>query len=55
MQSELVSQLYRHDILESLLSESDQIALRRKEAADMLDALTKASHIIGEVRETHVW
>lgn len=37
LQSELVSQLYKHEMLEGLLSESEQIALRRKEAAEMLD------------------
>lgn len=26
-----------------------------KEAAEMLDALQKASQIISEIRETHVW
>jgi hypothetical protein len=78
MQSELVSQLYKQEMLETLLSESEQTALRRKEAAEMLDvclcviyfcqicsflylfqlhfqALTRASQIISEVRETHVW
>ena len=27
----------------------------RKEAAEMLEALQKASQIISEIRETHVW
>uniref|UniRef100_A0A915HUU1 GED domain-containing protein n=1 Tax=Romanomermis culicivorax TaxID=13658 RepID=A0A915HUU1_ROMCU len=55
LQSELVSQLYKADLLDTLLVESDQIAQRRKEATDMLDALQKAAQIISEIRETHVW
>ncbi|VDP10746.1 unnamed protein product [Soboliphyme baturini] len=55
LQSELVRQLYRHEMLEELLVESGQVALRRKEAAEMLQALKKASQIISEVREVHMW
>eukprot|EP00088_Acartia_fossae_P032522 TRINITY_DN33296_c0_g1_i10.p1 TRINITY_DN33296_c0_g1~~TRINITY_DN33296_c0_g1_i10.p1 ORF type:complete len:760 (-),score=185.56 TRINITY_DN33296_c0_g1_i10:935-3214(-) len=55
LQSELVSSLYKQDQIELLLSESEHIGQRRKEAAEMLDALQKASQIISEVRETHVW
>uniref|UniRef100_A0A914WN66 dynamin GTPase n=1 Tax=Plectus sambesii TaxID=2011161 RepID=A0A914WN66_9BILA len=55
LQSELVRQLYKHEILDDLLAESEQTALRRKEASEMLDALNRAGQIIGEVRETHVW
>ena len=55
LQSELVSSLYKQDQIEVLLSESEHIGQRRKEAAEMLDALQKASQIISEVRETHVW
>jgi len=55
LQSELVSSLYKQDEISSLLSESEHIGQRRKEAAEMLQALQKASHIIGEIRETHVW
>jgi len=51
----MVSQLYKHEMLNDLLSESEQIALRRREASEMLEALQRASHIISEVRETHVW
>ena len=36
-------------------SESEHIGQRRKEAAEMLGALQKASQIISEIRETHVW
>jgi len=55
LQSELVRTLYKADQIESLLSESEHIGARRKEAAEMLTALQKASQIISEIRETHVW
>ncbi|XP_050412022.1 dynamin-1-like protein isoform X1 [Patella vulgata] len=55
LQSELVSQLYKKEEINILLEESEHIATRRKEAHDMLQALQKASHIIGEIRETHLW
>ncbi|XP_011150522.1 dynamin-1-like protein isoform X2 [Harpegnathos saltator] len=55
LQSELVTHLYKSDQAEVLLNESKHIAVRRKEAADMLKALTQAGHIISEIRETHMW
>ena len=55
LQSELVRSLYKADQIETLLSESEHIGQRRKEAAEMLSALQKASQIISEIRETHVW
>jgi len=55
LQSELVSSLYKQEAIDSLLSESEHIGQHRKEAAEMLDALQKASQIISEIRETHVW
>ncbi|XP_014675998.1 PREDICTED: dynamin-1-like protein [Priapulus caudatus] len=55
LQSELVSKLYRSNALEDLLAESEMIGQRRTEAAEMLEALQKASHIISEIRETHMW
>lgn len=36
VQSELVTHLYKSDKAEELLNESDHIAIRRREAADML-------------------
>ncbi len=36
LQSELVSSLYKQDQIEALLSESEHIGQRRKEAAEML-------------------
>ncbi|CAN2387212.1 Belongs to the TRAFAC class dynamin-like GTPase superfamily. Dynamin Fzo YdjA family [Pristimantis euphronides] len=55
LQSELVGQLYKSMLLEGLLTESEDMAQRRKEAADMLKALQRASQIIAEIRETHLW
>lgn len=55
LQSELVTHLYKQDQFCTLLSESEHISARRKEAAEMLAALQKASLIIGEIRETHLW
>lgn len=55
LQSELVRSLYKADQIESLLSESEHIGQRRNEASEMLSALQKASQIISEIRETHVW
>ena len=55
LQSQLVSSLYKQEEISSLLSESEHIGQRRKEAAEMLKALQKAGQIISEIRETHVW
>ncbi|XP_054480972.1 dynamin-1-like protein [Anoplopoma fimbria] len=55
LQSELVGQLYKSGLLNELLTESEDMAQRRKEAADMLQALQKASQVIAEIRETHLW
>lgn len=55
LQSELVTCLYKAENADQLLDESEHIAQRRKEAADMLKALQRAAHIISEIRETHMW
>ncbi|KAK0094685.1 hypothetical protein PV326_010314 [Microctonus aethiopoides] len=55
LQSELVTHLYKSANAEALLNESEHVALRRKEASDMLKALTAAGDIISEIRETHMW
>lgn len=39
LQSELVTHLYKSERAETLLNESDHIAVRRKEAADMLKVI----------------
>lgn len=36
LQSELVTHLYKSEKAEELLNESDHVAIRRKEASDML-------------------
>lgn len=55
LQSELVSHLYKSEEIEKLLAESEMIASRRNDAKEMLQALEKASHIISDIRETHLW
>jgi dynamin 1-like protein len=54
LQSELVGQLYKSSLLDDLLTESEDMAQCRKEAADTLKALQGASQIIAEIRETHL-
>ena len=55
LQSELVTHLYKKEDFDELLSESEHIAVRRREATEMLKALQKANMIISEIRETHIW
>ncbi|CAI9737440.1 dynamin-1-like protein isoform X1 [Octopus vulgaris] len=55
LQSELVSQLYKKEEIDTLLDESEHIATRRKEGHEMLQALQRASQIISEIREIHLW
>ncbi|KAK6057139.1 dynamin GTPase effector domain protein, partial [Cooperia oncophora] len=55
LQSELVRQLYKQDLLEDLLSETEDMAQRRKETLETMKALNQASLIISEVRETQLW
>ena len=55
LQSELVASLYKTSGNDDILEESPHIAVRRREASEMLEALQKASLIIGEIRETTLW
>uniref|UniRef100_A0AC34RFA6 Dynamin GTPase n=1 Tax=Panagrolaimus sp. JU765 TaxID=591449 RepID=A0AC34RFA6_9BILA len=55
LQSELVRQLYDSANFDELLAESEFMAQRRKEASEMLEALTKANSVISEIRETQFW
>ncbi|KAK6750773.1 hypothetical protein RB195_002626 [Necator americanus] len=55
LQSELVRQLYKPDLLEDLLAETADMAQRRKETLETMKALNQASLIISEVRETQLW
>lgn len=42
LQRELLEELYKPDVLEQLLQESDYVVSRRKEVTSMLTALNKA-------------
>ena len=42
LQRELLQELYKPDVLDELLKESDQTVARRKEVVSMLQALNKA-------------
>ncbi|XP_046871923.1 dynamin-1-like protein isoform X2 [Hypomesus transpacificus] len=55
LQSELVGRLYKQPLLQELLIESQDTAQQRTEVAQMMEALRKASNIISEIRETHLW
>lgn len=50
IQSELVSHLYREDLFESLLEESPHVASKRKQTAEMLQALKRANKVLAEIR-----
>lgn len=45
LQSELVGQLYKSGLLNDLLTESEDMAQRRKESADMLQVSPRAPSI----------
>uniref|UniRef100_UPI00398E33AF dynamin-1-like protein isoform X2 n=1 Tax=Pristiophorus japonicus TaxID=55135 RepID=UPI00398E33AF len=55
MQSELVGRLYKSQLLGGLLTESEDMATQRTEAANMLKALQRSCQIISEIRETQLW
>ncbi|XP_067951754.1 dynamin-1-like protein isoform X2 [Watersipora subatra] len=55
IQSELVSQLYKKEEIERLLTESEAVTSRRQEVTEMLQALQRASQIISEIREFQIW
>lgn len=46
LQSELVTHLYKSENADNFLNESDHIAVRRKEAADMLQVKSIYTHFI---------
>ena len=46
LQSELVSSLYKEEAIASLLSESEHIGQRRKEAAEMLQVNIETNSMI---------
>lgn len=49
MQRELLSELYKSDVLDELLKESDFTLQRRKECKKMIEALAKADEIVQNV------
>uniref|UniRef100_A0A8C4NJ51 Dynamin-1-like protein n=1 Tax=Eptatretus burgeri TaxID=7764 RepID=A0A8C4NJ51_EPTBU len=49
LQSELVGQLYRQQLLDELLTESEDMATRRKEATDMLQVHTCSDHTVSHI------
>ena len=48
LQSELVTHLYKSENADAFLNESDHIAVRRKEAADMLKVCTQRVLMISQ-------
>lgn len=51
MQAELVTQLYKPELVGSLLTEDDTIVAKRKSLRDTVSVLGKASSILDEVRD----
>jgi dynamin 1-like protein len=49
LQRELLSELYKTDVLDELLQESEFTQQRRKECKKMIEALQKADEIVGSV------
>lgn len=49
MQKELLENLYKSDVLDELLKESDYTISRRKECGRMVQSLLTASEIIQDV------
>ncbi|EGD83026.1 hypothetical protein PTSG_03662 [Salpingoeca rosetta] len=52
LSKQLVSTLYQNDLFDALLEEDPEMERQRREAQALMDALTKAMHIISEVDET---
>jgi len=49
IQKELLQELYRPEVLDDLLQESETVVNRRKEVRNMLAALSKAEQIVATV------
>ena len=49
LQRELLQELYKPDVLDELLKESDYVVSRRKEVVSMVQALNKAEEIVAGV------
>lgn len=52
LQSELVTHLYKSDQAESMLNESEHIAQRRKEAADMLKVSVPCRPLVANTQKS---
>jgi replication fork clamp-binding protein CrfC len=50
-QNELVSKLYKEDLLDELLEESPTVASRRKACTAIVDTLRRANKILNDVRD----
>jgi dynamin 1-like protein len=50
MQKELLENMYRSDTFDELLKESDYTVRRRKECQQMVESLSRASEIVGQVQ-----
>jgi vacuolar protein sorting-associated protein 1 len=50
MQRELLENMYRTDELDDLLKESDYTIRRRQECQRMVESLSRASEIVGQVQ-----
>ncbi|KAI9744369.1 MAG: vacuolar protein sorting-associated protein 1 [Claussenomyces sp. TS43310] len=50
MQRELLENMYRTDTLDGLLKESDYTVRRRKECQQMVESLSRANEIVGQVQ-----
>ena len=51
LQSKLVGELYRTESYDALMEEAPEMTMRRKEVAEMVVALQKASEILNEIRD----
>lgn len=49
IQKELLQELYKPEVLDDLMKESDYVVSRRKEVVQMLSALNKAEEIVSSV------
>ena len=49
LQRELLQELYKQDVLDDLLKESEFVVNRRKEVVSMIQALNKAEEIVAGV------
>ena len=55
LQSELVSSLYKQEEIASLLSESEHIGQRRKEAAEMLEVIMNFIRLVSPTCTNKTW